>query len=87
MELIAYQDTRNLCDKFNSQGPAFRILRLSSRVLGVRAPGLRVKIPGSLALGSWVSPLIVSGSPVSGPDLRICYFNTMSVLQDLVFTS
>ena len=29
MEQIAYQDTRNLCDKFNSQGPAFRILRLT----------------------------------------------------------
>ena len=51
----AGRETRNLCHKFNSQGPALRILGLrvaslksqgpSSRVLGVRVPYPRVTVP------------------------------------------
>ena len=98
------QDTRNLCNKFNYQGSAIRILCLtvaspksedaSSRALSVTAPCPRVKILGSLVLGSRVPALRVPGSPFSGPDLRIYHFDTMSVLQEfcqkymiLVFTS
>ena len=86
------QDTRNLCNKFNYQGSAIRILYLtvaspkskdaSSRVLSVTAPCPRIKILGSLVLGSRVPGLRVPGSPFSGPDLRISHFDTMSVLQD-----
>ena len=79
------RDTRNLCHKFNSQGPYLRILGLrvaspksqgpSSRVLGVRVPCLRVT-------ESWVSGSRVSGSQgprsqgprsrVSGLDFKLC---------------
>ena len=56
------RDTRNLCHKFNSQGPTLRILGLwiaspksqgpSSRILGVRIP-----CPGSQ--GPWSQVLIL----------------------------
>ena len=98
------QHTRNLCNKFSYQSSAIRILCLtvaspkskdaSSRALSITAPCPRIKILGSLVLGSRVPGLRVPGSPFSGPDLRICHFDTMSVLQDfcqkyiiLVFTS
>ena len=66
----AGRDTWNLRHKFNSQGPALRILGLRvaisksqgpiSRVLGVRVPRLRV--PGSQG----------TSSRVSGPEFRLC---------------
>ena len=62
----AGRDTRNLCLKFNSQGPALRILGFmitcskfqgpSSRVLGVTV--LCSRVPGP---GSWVSRYRVPG--------------------------
>ena len=61
------RNTRSLCHKFSSQGPALRILGLRvaipkfqeprSRVLGVRAPCPRFPAPGS-----WVSECRVPGS-------------------------
>ena len=61
------RDTRNLCHKFNSQGPYLRILGLrvaspksqgpSSRVLCLRAP-----VPGSWVSGSRVSESQSPGS-------------------------
>ena len=56
------RDTWNLCPKFNSQGPALRILGLRvaisnsqapiSRVLGVKVPCPRVPVRGSCVSGS-----------------------------------
>ena len=79
------QDTWDLRHKFNSEGPALRILGLRvaifkfqgpiSRFLGVRVPesqGHEFQSPGSQVLrvlGSQVSVLRVLGSQVSG--LRI----------------
>ena len=93
------RDTRNLFHKFNSQGPAFRILDLrvatpksqgpSSRVLGVRVscrrvlepqvPGLRVlnlSVLGSRVSGPQSPGSQDPGSRVSGPDFRLCRFQT-----------
>ena len=80
----AGRDTWNLRHKFNSQGPALRILGLRvaiskaqgpiSRVLCVRVPGSWVsesRVSGSLVLGSLVSGL---RSWVSGPDFTLCPF-------------
>ena len=68
------QDTKNLCQKFNSQCPVLRILGLrvaspksqgpSSVVLGVR-----VSVPGSQVLGPWSQDSRVLGLRV--PDLRV----------------
>ena len=68
----AGRDTRNLCHKFNVQGPALKILDLrvtnpkpqrpSCGVLGVRVP----------VLGSWVSESYVLGSQSPRfPGLRV----------------
>ena len=61
---VAGRDTWNLHHKFNSQGPALRILGLRvaiskshrpiSRVLGIRVLCSRVPVPGSCVWGSCV---------------------------------
>ena len=79
----AGQDSWNLRHKFNSQGPALRILGLRvaisnsqgpiSRVLGVRVPCPRVQVRGS-----WVS---VSLSPrVPASSLRVLGFRVSSLI-------
>ena len=78
----AGRDTWNLHHKYNSQGPALRILGLRvivsknqghiSRILGVRVPCSRVQVPGSRVSGSCFS---VSQSPrvrrLRVPGLRV----------------
>ena len=84
----AGQDTRNMCHKFNSQGPALRILDLrvvnskyqgpSSGIVGIRVP----------VLGSWVSGPCVLGSQsprsqiprVPGPGSQGPRVSSLSVL-------
>ena len=65
--VVRLGDTRNLCYKFNSQGPALRTLGFrvtcskfqgpSSRVLGVSDPSPRVPVQES-----WVSGYLEPGS-------------------------
>ena len=60
------RDTRNLCHKISSQGPALRILGLRVASPKSQVPGLRVsslRVPGSR----------VSVSQVSDPDFRLCH--------------
>ena len=79
-------DTRNPCHKFNSQGPALRILDLrvsipkpqrpSCRVLGVRASCPRVPVPRS-----WVSGFQSPESQgLTVPQSRVSGFQGLRVL-------
>ena len=71
----AGRDTRNLCHKFSSQGPALRILDLrvansksqgsSSGVLGVRVPVPGSLVSGSCVIGSWSPRSLIPESQVS----------------------
>ena len=73
----AGRDTRNLCHKFNSQGPALRILDLrvansksqgsSSGVLGVRVPVPGSWVSESRVIGSWSTSSQIPESLVPGP--------------------
>ena len=68
----AGRDTRNLCHKCNSQGPALRILcfrvtcpkfqQLSCKALGVRVPCPRFPVPEY-----WVSGYCAQGIRIAGP--------------------
>ena len=70
-------DTRNLCQKFSSQGPALRILGLGLQVPSFRdaVSGSQVsgyRVPQSWVSGSWFAALRVPGSWVLG--CRVCGF-------------
>ena len=87
----AGRDTLNLRHKFNSQGPALRILGLRvaiskfqgpiSRVLGVKVPCL--KLPGVGVSGS-----CGFRSRVTGPDFRLCRKGLIvQVLKNILFAA
>ena len=75
----AGRDTRNLCHKFHSQGPALRILVLM--VANSKSQGRKSKVPviqfqGSVSQipSSLIPESGVSGSQVSGLNFRLCLF-------------
>ena len=83
----AGRDTRNLCHKFNPQGPSARILGVrfaspKSKEPSCRVLGVRVSV-----LGSWVAGfqsfkalgLRVPGYRVSVPDFRLCRENMQQI--------
>ena len=77
----AGRDTKNLCHKFSSQGPALRILcfrvtcpkfqGLSSRVLRVKVPYPRVPVPESCVSGYCAQDPRVAGPMVQVLGLRV----------------
>ena len=70
------RDTRNLCHKISSQGPALRILGLRVASPKSQVPGLRVsslRVPGSRVSVSQGPRSRISGSQVSDPDFRLCH--------------
>ena len=72
------QDSWNLRHKFNSQGPALRILGLRVAISNSQGPISRVPCPRVQVRGSWVS---VSLSPrVPASSLRVLGFRVSSLI-------